>query len=136
MDAKCYQAMRHAQRKIEIFDNPQKRRIATSIMTHREEVQLLHDKIRDLYLQIRASTTHNKSPGFHQNYITLAVPAEARTCFLRLFLNSTPTQPCTPSPSETLEFTKGGRLSRARYPMGAHHQTTDLPGRKDWDLLH
>ena len=36
----------YKQGKIDIFDDPQKRKIATSIMTHQEEVQLLRDKIR------------------------------------------------------------------------------------------
>ena len=40
------------QGKIDIFDNPQKRRIAMSIMTHQEEVQLLQDKIKALKGQI------------------------------------------------------------------------------------
>lgn len=48
MEAKCYRAMQRAQEKIDIFDDPQKRRIATSIMTHQEEVQLLQDKIKAL----------------------------------------------------------------------------------------
>ena len=35
----------YKQGKIDIFDDPQKRRIATSIMTHQEEVQLLQDVV-------------------------------------------------------------------------------------------
>ena len=42
----------YKQGKIDIFDNPQKRRIAMSIMTHQEEVQLLQDKIKALKGQI------------------------------------------------------------------------------------
>lgn len=45
----------YKQGKIDIFDNPQKRRIATSIMTHQEEVQLLQDKIKALENALKLS---------------------------------------------------------------------------------
>ena len=48
--------------KIDIFDNPQKRRIAMSIMTHQEEVQLLQDKIRALEDALKLSNL--KAEGF------------------------------------------------------------------------
>ena len=48
--------------KIDIFDNPQKRRIAMSIMTHQEEVQLLRDKIRALEDALKLSNI--KAEGF------------------------------------------------------------------------
>ena len=48
--------------KIDIFDNPQKRRIAMSIMTHQEEVQLLQDKIRALEDALKLSNI--KAEGF------------------------------------------------------------------------
>jgi len=38
-------AVEYKQGKIDIFDNPLKRRINMSIMSHKEEVQLLKDKI-------------------------------------------------------------------------------------------
>ena len=47
---------------IDIFDNPQKRRIAMSIMTHQEEVQLLQDKIRALEDALKLSNI--KAEGF------------------------------------------------------------------------
>ena len=48
--------------KIDIFDNPQKRRIAMSIMTHQEEVQLLQDKIKALENALKLSQL--KAEGF------------------------------------------------------------------------
>ena len=48
--------------KIDIFDNPQKRRIAMSIMTHQEDVQLLQDKIRALEDALKLSNI--KAEGF------------------------------------------------------------------------
>ena len=48
--------------KNDIFDNPQKRRIAMSIMTHQEEVQLLQDKIRALEDALKLSNI--KAEGF------------------------------------------------------------------------
>ena len=62
MEANCYRAMRRAQRKINIFDNPQKRRIATSIMTHPEEVQLLRDRIMALEHALKLSNI--KAEGY------------------------------------------------------------------------
>ena len=55
-------ATEHKQGKIDIFDNPQKRRIAMSIMTHQEEVQLLQDKIRALEDALKLSNI--KAEGF------------------------------------------------------------------------
>ena len=54
--------MRRAQRKINIFDDPQKRRIATSIMTHPEEVQLLRDRIMALEHALKLSNI--KAEGY------------------------------------------------------------------------
>lgn len=62
MEAKCYRAMQRAQEKIDIFDDPQKRRIATSIITHQEEVQLLQDKIRALEHALKLSNI--KAEGY------------------------------------------------------------------------
>lgn len=45
----------YKQGKIDIFDDPQKRRIATSIMTHQEEVRLLQDKIKALENALKLS---------------------------------------------------------------------------------
>lgn len=55
-------AMDYKQGKIDIFDNPQKRRIAISIMTHQEEVQLLQDKIKALENALKLSQI--KAEGF------------------------------------------------------------------------
>lgn len=55
--ASCYK-----QGKIDIFDNPQKRRIALSIMTHQEEVQLLRDKIKALENALKLSNI--KAEGY------------------------------------------------------------------------
>ena len=55
-------ATEYKQGKIDIFDNPQKRRIAMSIMTHQEEVQLLQDKIRALEDALKLSNI--KAEGF------------------------------------------------------------------------
>ncbi|MCR5352603.1 MAG: hypothetical protein K6E35_08965 [Bacteroidales bacterium] len=55
-------AMEYKQGKIDIFDNPQKRRIALSIMTHQEEVQLLQDKIKALEDALKLSNI--KAEGF------------------------------------------------------------------------
>ena len=52
----------YKQGKIDIFDNPQKRKIATSIMTHQEEVQLLRDKIRALENALKLSNI--KAEGY------------------------------------------------------------------------
>lgn len=52
----------YKQGKIDIFDNPQKRRIATSIMTHQEEVRLLHDKIKALENALKLSNI--KAEGY------------------------------------------------------------------------
>lgn len=52
----------YKQGKIDIFDNPQKRRIAMSIMTHQEEVQLLQDKIKALENALKLSQL--KAEGF------------------------------------------------------------------------
>ena len=52
----------YKQGKIDIFDDPKKRRIATSIMTHQEEVQLLHDKIRALEHALKLSNI--KAEGY------------------------------------------------------------------------
>ena len=52
----------YKQGKIDIFDNPQKRRIAMSIMTHQEEVQLLQDKIKALEEALKLSRL--KAEGF------------------------------------------------------------------------
>ena len=52
----------YKQGKIDIFDDPQKRRIATSIMTHQEEVQLLQDKIRALEHALKLSNI--KAEGY------------------------------------------------------------------------
>lgn len=52
----------YKQGKIDIFDNPQKRRIAMSIMTHQEEVQLLQDKIKALENALKLSQI--KAEGF------------------------------------------------------------------------
>lgn len=48
-------ATEYQQGKIDIFDNPLKRRIAMSIMTHQEEVQLLQDKIKALEHALKLS---------------------------------------------------------------------------------
>ena len=48
-------ASEYQQGKIDIFDNPLKRRIAMSIMTHQEEVQLLQDKIKALEHALKLS---------------------------------------------------------------------------------
>ena len=55
-------ATEYKQGKIDIFDNPQKRRIAMSIMTHQEEVQLLQDKIKALEEALKLSNI--KAEGF------------------------------------------------------------------------
>ena len=55
-------ATEYKQGKIDIFDNPQKRRIAISIMTHQEEVQLLQDKIKTLEEALKLSSI--KAEGF------------------------------------------------------------------------
>ena len=55
-------ATEYKQGKIDIFDNPQKRRIAMSIMTHQEEVQLLQDKIKALEEALKLSSI--KAEGF------------------------------------------------------------------------
>lgn len=52
----------YKQGKIDIFDNPLKRRIAMSIMTHQEEVQLLQDKIKALENALKLSQL--KAEGF------------------------------------------------------------------------
>ncbi len=52
----------YKQGKIDIFDDPQKRRIATSIMTHQEEVQLLQDKIKALEHALKLSNI--KAEGY------------------------------------------------------------------------
>lgn len=52
----------YKQGKIDIFDNPQKRKIAISIMTHQEEVQLLQDKIRALENALKLSNI--KAEGY------------------------------------------------------------------------
>ena len=52
----------YKQGKIDIFDDPQKRKIATSIMTHQEEVQLLRDKIRALENALKLSNI--KAEGY------------------------------------------------------------------------
>ena len=52
----------YKQGKIDIFDNPQKRRITMSIMTHQEEVQLLQDKIKALENALKLSQL--KAEGF------------------------------------------------------------------------
>ena len=52
----------YKQGKIDIFDNPQRRRIAMSIMTHQEEVQLLQDKIKALEEALKLSRL--KAEGF------------------------------------------------------------------------
>ena len=52
----------YKQGKIDIFDNPQKRKIAESIMTHQEEVQLLRDKIRALENALKLSNI--KAEGY------------------------------------------------------------------------
>ena len=52
----------YKQGKIDIFDNPQKRRITMSIMTHQEEVQLLKDKIKALEDALKLSNI--KAEGF------------------------------------------------------------------------
>ena len=54
--------MDYKQGKIDIFDNPQKRRIAISIMTHQEEVQLLRDNIKALENALKLSQI--KAEGF------------------------------------------------------------------------
>ena len=55
-------ATEYKQGKIDIFDNPQKRRIAKAIMTHQEEVQLLQDKIKALEDALKLSRI--KAEGF------------------------------------------------------------------------
>ena len=55
-------ASEYKQGKIDIFDNPHKRRIAMSIMTHQEEVQLLQDKIKALEDALKLSNI--KAEGF------------------------------------------------------------------------
>ena len=55
-------AEEYKQGKIDIFDNPQKRRITMSIMTHQEEVQLLKDKIKALEDALKLSNI--KAEGF------------------------------------------------------------------------
>lgn len=52
----------YKQGKIDIFDNPERRRIAMSIMTHQEEVQLLQDKIKALEDALKLSNI--KAEGF------------------------------------------------------------------------
>ena len=52
----------YKQGKIDIFDNPQKRKIAESIMTHQEEVQLLRDKTRALESALKLSNI--KAEGY------------------------------------------------------------------------
>ncbi|MBQ2048156.1 MAG: hypothetical protein II487_04160 [Schwartzia sp.] len=52
----------YKQGKIDIFDNPLKRRITMSIMTHQEEVQLLQDKIKALENALQLSQI--KAEGF------------------------------------------------------------------------
>lgn len=52
----------YKQGKIDIFDDPKKRRIATSIMTHQEEVQLLQDKIKALKHALKPSNI--KAEGY------------------------------------------------------------------------
>jgi len=56
------QASNYKQGKIDIFDNPQERRIAISIMTHQEEVQLLQDKIKALENALKLSNI--KAEGY------------------------------------------------------------------------
>ena len=53
----------YKQGKIDIFDDPQKRKIATSIMTHQEEVQLLRDKIRALENALKLSNIKAEDPA-------------------------------------------------------------------------
>ena len=55
-------AEEYKQGKIDIFDNPHKRRITMSIMTHQEEVQLLKDKIKALEDALKLSNI--KAEGF------------------------------------------------------------------------
>ena len=55
-------AAEYKQGKIDIFENPLKRRIETSIMTHKEEVQLLQDKIKALEEALKLSNI--KAEGF------------------------------------------------------------------------
>ena len=55
-------ATEYKQGKIDIFDNPQKRRIAMSIMTHQEEIQLLQDKIKALEDALKLSNL--KAEGY------------------------------------------------------------------------
>ena len=52
----------YKQGKFDIFDNPLKRRIALSIMTHQEEVQLLRDKIKALENALKLSNI--KAEGY------------------------------------------------------------------------
>ena len=52
----------YKQGKIDIFDNPLKRKIAISIMTHQEEVQLLQDKIKALEHALKLSNI--KAEGY------------------------------------------------------------------------
>lgn len=52
----------YKQGKIDIFDDPKKSRIATSIMTHQEEVQLLQDKIKALEHALKLSNI--KAEGY------------------------------------------------------------------------
>lgn len=52
----------YKQGKIDIFDNPYKRKIAFSIMTHQEEVQLLQDKIKALENALKLSNI--KAEGY------------------------------------------------------------------------
>lgn len=52
----------YKQGKIDIFDDPQKRKIAASIMTHQEEVQLLHEKIMALERALKLSNI--KAEGY------------------------------------------------------------------------
>lgn len=55
-------ASAYKQGKIDIFDNPLKRKIAISIMTHQEEVQLLQDKIKALEHALKLSNI--KAEGY------------------------------------------------------------------------
>lgn len=52
----------YKQGKIDIFDDPTKRKIAMSMMTHQEEVQLLKDKIKALEHALKLSNI--KAEGY------------------------------------------------------------------------
>ena len=55
-------AIDYKQGKIDIFDDPTKRKIAMSMMTHQEEVQLLKDKIKALEHALKLSNI--KAEGY------------------------------------------------------------------------